>query len=252
MTLSIAGVFCLTGVVYETCGTYFSMHKAPVVAIHDILFSLIPYKKTMRIGCMNVQSKAVGDILMAVVFFTGVISLLVMGTLRQFRYLLLLIGITGFFRPLTFCITHLSDPNPESPTNTGFLKEEALTFQRAVACTYDFVLNPFSFNTSGDMIFSGHTRFVMCGLCAFSSLVTASNASYMVPIFIVLVIFAVMAMCIFIRSRMHYSVDIVLAVFVTTSLWQILCQSSIIAASGVEENGLSLLARMWVSFCNWF
>ena len=72
----------------------------------------------MRIGCINVQSKAVGDILMAVVFFTGVISLLVMGTLRQFRYLLLLIGITGFFRPLTFCITHLSDPNPESPTNT--------------------------------------------------------------------------------------------------------------------------------------
>ena len=51
---------------------------------------------------------------------------------------------------------------------------------------------------------------------------------------------------------MHYSVDIILAVFVTTSLWQILCQSSVIAASGVEENGLSLLARMWVSFCNWF
>ena len=51
---------------------------------------------------------------------------------------------------------------------------------------------------------------------------------------------------------MHYSVDIILAVFVTTSLWQILSESSVIAASGVDQKGLSLLARMWVSFCKWF
>ena len=71
----------------------------------------------MRICCMSIRSKAVGDILMTFIFFTGTVSMLIMGTLRQFRYLLLLIGMTGFFRSLTFCITHLSDPNPESPTN---------------------------------------------------------------------------------------------------------------------------------------
>lgn len=58
-----------------------------------------------------------GDILMGIVFGMGAICLITMGTLRQVRYLLLMIGITGYFRPLTFCITHLSDPSPESPTN---------------------------------------------------------------------------------------------------------------------------------------
>lgn len=33
------------------------------------------------------------------------------------RKALLLLGITGFFRPLTFCCTSLSDPCPSSPTN---------------------------------------------------------------------------------------------------------------------------------------
>lgn len=51
---------------------------------------------------------------------------------------------------------------------------------------------------------------------------------------------------------MHYSVDIILAVFVTIALWQILCQSSVIAASDVNRHGLSLLARVWVSFCDWY
>lgn len=51
---------------------------------------------------------------------------------------------------------------------------------------------------------------------------------------------------------MHYSVDIILAVFVTASLWQILCQSSVLAELGVDQRGLSLLARFWISFCSWF
>lgn len=32
------------------------------------------------------------------------------------RYLLLM-GTTGFFRPVTFCVTHMPDSCPESPTN---------------------------------------------------------------------------------------------------------------------------------------
>lgn len=51
---------------------------------------------------------------------------------------------------------------------------------------------------------------------------------------------------------MHYSVDIILAVFVTASLWQILCQSSALAELGGDQRGLSLLARFWISFCSWF
>lgn len=53
-----------------------------------------------------------------------------------------------------------------------------------MAHTYDFVLNPFSFNTSGDMIFSGHTRYLMVGLCVMSSLVSKKNWKVTVPCFV--------------------------------------------------------------------
>ncbi|OAO15294.1 hypothetical protein AV274_2995 [Blastocystis sp. ATCC 50177/Nand II] len=202
----------------------------------------------------SVKSAALGDILMYVAVVPVAISLLFQkDNFRLLKRGFLLIAISSILRPITFNVTRLSDPNPDSLANREGFVPSPVTLPNIITFMIDYFIDlSHPHETSGDMIFSGHTRFVMCGLCAFSSLVTASNASYMVPIFIVLVIFAVMAMCIFIRSRMHYSVDIVLAVFVTTSLWQILCQSSIIAASGVEENGLSLLARMWVSFCNWF
>ena len=38
--------------------------------------------------------------------------------------------------------------------------------------------------TSGDMIFSGHTRYIMVGLCAMSSLVTKANWKITVPCFV--------------------------------------------------------------------
>ena len=85
-----------------------------------------------------------------------------------------------------------------------FVKPDILYFRKAVKRTYDLILNPTSFETSGDMIFSGHTRFVVCGLCAFSSLVTKENASYMVPIFIVLLLLGVLAMVMFIQVELSF------------------------------------------------
>ena len=38
--------------------------------------------------------------------------------------------------------------------------------------------------TSGDMIFSGHTRYLMVGLCVMSSLVTKKNWKVTVPCFV--------------------------------------------------------------------
>ena len=66
----------------------------------------------------------------------------------------------------------------------GFVKPDILSFRKAVKRTYDLILNPTSFETSGDMIFSGHTRYIMVGLCAMSSLVTKANWKITVPCFV--------------------------------------------------------------------
>lgn len=66
----------------------------------------------------GIASKTVGDILMVIVFVPPVVALLFQGDhLLLLRRMLLLIGTTGFFRPITFCITHLPDSSPDSRAN---------------------------------------------------------------------------------------------------------------------------------------
>ena len=73
----------------------------------------------IRIPCIGeIETAALGDIFMGIVFLPVSIAYCFQGDhfllLRRF---LLMLGVTGFFRPVTFCITHMPDSCPESPTN---------------------------------------------------------------------------------------------------------------------------------------
>lgn len=46
--------------------------------------------------------------------------------------------------------------------------------------------------------------------------------------------------------------DIILAIFVTSSLWQIICQSSSLASLPVESIHQSMMSRLWISFFQWY
>ena len=46
----------------------------------------------------------------------------------------------------------------------GFPVNTHPTFREALQRTYGFLCNPSTFDTAGDMIFSGHTRYVVAAI----------------------------------------------------------------------------------------
>lgn len=118
--------------------------------------------------------------------------------------------------------------------------------------TLTLLLKPTDFETSGDMIFSGHTRFIVVGLCVMSSLINDSNKSYTIPLFILLLILGICGMYFFIVSRLHFSVDIILAVFVTTSIWYVISTCSELACIHGVYNNQSVIVRLLVNVFTWF
>lgn len=102
------------------------------------------------------------------------------------------------------------------------------------------------------MIFSGHTRFIVAGWCAMASLVTPENAYYTGPIYGVLILLGLGGIYCFLRSRLHFSVDIVLAIFITLSLWYSITALSEIAMTSVDIHHQTVVMRFLVSFFKWF
>ena len=130
--------------------------------------------------------------------------------------------------------------------------DEDLTFKNAVKHTLTFLLNPTLFETSGDMIFSGHTRFIVVGWCAMSSLINESNKSYAIPSCILLIVIGICGMYFFIVAHRHFSVDIILAVFGTTSIWYVISNCSELACIHGVYNYQSVVVRLLVNFFTWF
>ena len=118
--------------------------------------------------------------------------------------------------------------------------------------TLTLLLKPTDFETSGDMIFSGHTRFIVVGLCVMSSLINDSNKSYTIPLFILLLILGICGMYFFIVSRLHFSVDIILAIFVTTSIWYVITNCSDLALTPGIHEYQPVFVRLLVNFFTWF
>lgn len=74
---------------------------------------------------------------MAIVFVPPVVALLFQGDhLLLLRRMLLLIGTTGFFRPITFCVTHLPDSSPDSRANQYPLIFKSWFFHRINLVVY--------------------------------------------------------------------------------------------------------------------
>ena len=129
---------------------------------------------------------------------------------------------------------------------------EDLTFKNAIKHTLTFLLNPTLFETSGDMIFSGHTRFIVVGWCTMSSFINKSNKSYTIPLFILLLAIGICGMYFFIVSRLHFSVDIILAIFVTTSIWYVITNCSDLALTPGIHEYQPVFVRLLVNFFTWF
>lgn len=66
----------------------------------------------------GVHTKHIGDLIMTILIIPACCSLLFLhDNFLTLRKVLLFLGITAFFRPLTFCCTSLPDPCPTAPPN---------------------------------------------------------------------------------------------------------------------------------------
>ena len=112
------------------CSDLYFPSRAPTKVLPDYGFEKIPHvrfifafshfqRETIKIPIIGgVRSKHLGDFIMALLVLPVSISLLFLhDNLLTLRQALLFLGITAFFRPLTFCCTSLSDPCPSAPPN---------------------------------------------------------------------------------------------------------------------------------------
>ena len=129
-----------------------------------------------------------GDILMFLLVVPVVLSLLFLNdNFFMLRKAFLLVGITCFFRPITFCCTSLPDPCPSSLSNQypfhplpcllhatpNRQSDPHPKADDAFRYMLQRIVKPSDYSTSGDMIFSGHTRLVIMSITVGS--LTESN-----------------------------------------------------------------------------
>lgn len=76
----------------------------------------------------------------------------------------------------------------------------------AIKNTFDILLGRLHNETCGDMIFSGHTRYVISSLCVISSYLQRYPLKYILPCYLVALCIALFAMYSFIQVRVcrHY------------------------------------------------
>lgn len=151
------------------------------------------------------------------IFVAVVSSLCQKDHLKTLRNYGLTLMITAYFRPLLFCITHLPDANPLCSTNqypftsfcpisftptSGWVPSPNVDLLHAIKNTFDILLHRLPNETCGDMIFSGHTRYVISSLCVISSYLSRYPLKYVLPCYLVALCLALFAMYSFIQVGM--------------------------------------------------
>ena len=197
--------------------------SAPSFHIADFGSDLLGYSSIIQIPLLgSISLQAVGNVLMfALCLPTFISTLFLKDGFRMMKKGLFLVSLTSFLRPLCFCITHLPDADPENITNQypcvaernplhsreGWVPDYPVTIPKAITHTLSILLGSIDFMTSGDMIFSGHTRYLTAALCILSSYVSQMNKKVTVPLFCVGCVMAVLAILTFIRVQMRREVD---------------------------------------------
>jgi len=132
------------------------------------------------------------------------------------RRLLLIYGTLLILRSLTVISTSLPDPSPqclELHLRGKYNNHESQAFDSFVTGLKQ-TLVPIQSSTCGDLIFSGHTVFMI--LCV---LVWKKYFEGHPWVWILMLIVAIFGIWSIIATRFHYSIDVVLAVILTFSIW---------------------------------
>lgn len=154
---------------------------------------------------------------------TGILILTHPKRLMVMRRLLVIYSIILVLRSIFVVSTSLPDPSPKCLEQKPYipysqpipLEKSGIesSFWRGVKQT----LFPFESSTCGDLIFSGHTvAFMLCSLI-WDRYFTGHRLRWPVYLYHALTILGLLSI---ISVRFHYTIDVIVAVFVTISVWQ--------------------------------
>eukprot|EP00906_Rhabdomonas_costata_P000277 RCo000372 len=146
------------------------------------------------------------------------------------RRLFVIFALLNLLRAYTVVITSLPDPSPvcqlESSKEGGLFAEEPalwLLWERAVI----YVISPGTMITCGDMIFSGHSTFQLVSCCVWMTYfnpqylagAVSRRTCFVVRVFMLM--FTIVGCLAVVATRLHYTLDVSLAVFLTVMTWKV-------------------------------
>ncbi|KAM0676332.1 sphingomyelin synthase [Gurleya vavrai] len=146
--------------------------------------------------------KDIIDLMMnALIFFTFIFILMRRDAIQIYVRLFICISICYFCRMSTVALTNLPTPN----LNCNKIVKNMFT--------------TFNYNRCGDVMFSGHALIIT--LCAFVwssyDLLILEKLSHYAALFIWITTFIIYVFIILARN--HYSIDVLLSIYVTGSVW---------------------------------
>lgn len=149
------------------------------------------------------------------------------------RRAIVILGIVMWMRCLSVTMTNLPDASPtcqsqfHDPTGRGAYKSRKI-FPRAFVRAWIFFWAPTSHVTCGDMIFSGHTTFLMLHAMIFNRYCRADYMEtrlfirgFLIPewackaVRYTVYVYALVGACLIIGTRLHYTLDVALALYTT-------------------------------------
>ncbi|KAK8820765.1 hypothetical protein WA556_005082 [Blastocystis sp. ATCC 50177/Nand II] len=246
--------FYLLSEFYELSGTYISFNRTPSGCLPDYGFEVVKEEQELDVPFIGkTKTETVINTLLFSLLFSALFFLL-----RQHDNLLLLrrvffmLGLTALLRPMIFCMTSLPDPSHWNPNRSDKKQKQGVySLGEIINYTFTRLKNPSNIDTSGDMLFSGHTRYLCTAVCAYASMITAENASLYIPLFLVALTAALYTCFLIVKCRFHYSVDIFMAVLVVVCLWLIINESAVLAELSPDVTKLPYICRGLISFMRW-
>lgn len=251
--LLVAALFCLVCMYANAVATMVSTHKNPRVRLfgHDGValaqHSVLPDIGhdvwawfLARIGhpTSYIDDHALPDRL---VVFLGRVTICLAALhprrFMLFRRLFTIVGLVLLMRAVSVTVTVLPDASPvcQAKSNTP---QDSNMFPKVLLQAVQFVVSPSSIITCGDMVFSGHSSaLMMCALtfskyCRVKHLSTkvfirsiALSENYLRPLRRLVYMYCMVGFLIIIGSRLHYTLDVVLAIalnywtFTSYHLW---------------------------------
>lgn len=152
---------------------------------------------------------------------------------QMLRRAIFILGIIMWMRTLSVTMTQLPDASPtcqaqfHDPQGRGAYKKRAI-FPRAFGRAWTFMTAPTSHVTCGDMIFSGHTTFLMLNAMVFNRYCRADYMeqrlfirNWQFPEWLCAAVryavyaYVAVGAALIIGTRLHYTLDVALALYTT-------------------------------------